>query len=233
MSIKRIIIAIVAVVGAVIVLAVVFGGQPDVKVDKAACRTALGTVIQDAANDSKSLKEFQAKMEALKSGDGSLNVSECKGQISDDEFNAVKKEALTDSTPVVKLAALKWAAASLSTPTPAATTAPAPVQKVASPSLTTEQQQAVEKANDYLDFTNFSKKGLIKQLAYDGFSSRDATVAVNSMKVDYNVQATKKGVSYLQLTAFSKAGLVRQLKYDGFTNTQAKLGAEGAFVVSD
>lgn len=125
------------------------------------------------------------------------------------------------------------AATNTASTTPAAKTTVAAAKKIAPKSqLTDEQEQAVGKANDYLAFTNFSKTGLIKQLAYDGFSTKDATVAVNTMKVDYNVQATKKGISYLQLTHFSKAGLIRQLKYDGFTTFQARLGAEGAFAVS-
>jgi hypothetical protein len=226
-STKRIIIAIIAVVGAVIVLATVFGGQPDVKVDKAACRTALGSTIQSAVNNSNSLKEFQAKMEELKSDDGSLNVPECKGEISDDEFNAIKKQALTDSTPVIKLAALKWAAASLSTPTPAATTA-AP----ANSNMTANQEQAKGKAQDYLNFTAFSKAGLVNQLVqFDHFSKADATFGVTHVDdADWKAQALKKAQQYLAFTHFSRSGLTNQLvQFDKFTAAEAKYGVNQAF----
>ncbi|WP_202409606.1 Ltp family lipoprotein [Halobacillus litoralis] len=34
-------------------------------------------------------------------------------------------------------------------------------------------------AQDYLDYSSFSRSGLIDQLIYEGFSTEDATYAVN------------------------------------------------------
>jgi hypothetical protein len=119
---------------------------------------------------------------------------------------------------------------SAAAPHPTTAKAHKPTAKPAAKPVTDGQEQAVGKAEDYLDFTNFSRKGLISQLKYDGFSAADAAYAADHVGADWNVQATKKGQSYLELTHFSKAGLVAQLKYDGFTEQQARLGAAAAFI---
>jgi hypothetical protein len=90
------------------------------------------------------------------------------------------------------------------------------------------QQNAVRKAESYVDYTAFSRQGLIEQLEYDDFSTEDATFAVDSINVDWNEQAVKKAKSYLDYTAFSHSGLIDQLEYDGFTPAQAAYGAAGA-----
>jgi hypothetical protein len=43
------------------------------------------------------------------------------------------------------------------------------------------QQQAVRKAKSYLRVSAFSRSGLIKQLKFEGFSTKDATRAVDSL----------------------------------------------------
>jgi hypothetical protein len=57
------------------------------------------------------------------------------------------------------------------------------------------QQNAVRKAESYLDYTAFSQQGLSKQLEYDNFSEEDATFAVEQITVDWNHQAAKKAKS--------------------------------------
>jgi hypothetical protein len=88
------------------------------------------------------------------------------------------------------------------------------------------QQQAVRKAEDYLDYTAFSRSGLINQLvSFEGFSTADATFAVDSLTVDWNEQAAKKAKDYLDYTAFSRSGLINQLvSFEGFTPAQAAYG---------
>lgn len=110
---------------------------------------------------------------------------------------------------------------------PAATAAAAAAQPTtpAAPSLTNAQKQAIGKAQDYLKFTAFSRKGLIKQLEYEGFATADATFAVDLLTVDWNAQAAAKGKSYLDIQHFSRKGLIDQLKYEGFTDAQAAYGA--------
>lgn len=122
-----------------------------------------------------------------------------------------------------------------STPAAAATTdaakAPATTKaaaKPAEPKLTAEQRQAVGKAQDYLRVTHFSRSGLIDQLKHAGFGKTDATVAVDSLKADWNAQAVGKAKDYLRVTHFSRSGLIEQLEHAGFTAAQAKHGATGA-----
>jgi hypothetical protein len=86
---------------------------------------------------------------------------------------------------------------------------------------TLSQKNAVAKAKSYLEYTAFSKSGLVKQLEFEGFSNEDATYAVNKISVDWKEQAVLKGKSYLDYTSFSRIGLIDQLKYEGFTNEEA------------
>jgi hypothetical protein len=117
-------------------------------------------------------------------------------------------------------------------PTVAATTeAPTVAPK---PSMTKSQEQAIGSAESYLDFTAFSRKGLIHQLSSDageGFSVADATYAVDHIKVNWNEQAAKAARSYLEMTHFSRQGLIHQLESsagDGFTHKQAVYGVAKA-----
>ena len=91
---------------------------------------------------------------------------------------------------------------------------------------TVEQLNAVRKAESYLSFSAFSRKGLIEQLEYEGFSNADSTYAVDNVDVNWNEQAVKKANSYLDISGFSKQGLIEQLEYEGFTHEQAVYGAE-------
>ena len=97
------------------------------------------------------------------------------------------------------------------------------------PASPASQRNAVAKAQDYLSFSSFSRKGLIQQLMYDGFSQGDATYAVDSITVDWNEQAALKATDYLSFSSFSEQGLVQQLVYDGFTPSQAAYGVAVAY----
>ena len=65
------------------------------------------------------------------------------------------------------------------------TPAPAPVQS----SETAGQENARRTAESYLDFSAFSRSGLIKQLTFEGYSEADATYAVDAVAVNWNEQA--------------------------------------------
>lgn len=86
---------------------------------------------------------------------------------------------------------------------------------------TLSQKNAVNKAKSYLEYTAFSKSGLIEQLKYEGFSSEDATYAVEHISVDWKEQAVKKAKSYLESSSFSRSGLIDQLEFEGFSNEEA------------
>src|SRR5215216_3575568 len=104
---------------------------------------------------------------------------------------------------------------------------PPPTEK-APPPLTKAQEQAIGSAEDYLDTGHFSKKGLIKQLVYEGYSKADAAFAVDHIKVNWNEQAAGTAEDYLDTSHFSRKGLIDQLKYEGYTQSQAEYGAKKA-----
>ncbi|MDF1479556.1 Ltp family lipoprotein [Leifsonia sp. H3M29-4] len=92
------------------------------------------------------------------------------------------------------------------------------------PKLTMGQQQAIGSATSYLAYTSFSREGLIEQLEYEGFSTEDATFAVDFLAPDWNAQAAASAKSYLEFTSFSRQGLIEQLIYEGFSPEQAEFG---------
>ena len=89
---------------------------------------------------------------------------------------------------------------------------------------TLSQQNALRSAGSYLDYTAFSRSGLIKQLVFEKFSTPDATWAVDRVTVDWNEQAAKSAKSYLEYTSFSRSSLRDQLIFEGFTAAQAEYG---------
>ncbi len=99
-------------------------------------------------------------------------------------------------------------------------------EEPAEPEMTLAQENAVRKANDYLKFTAFSKTGLADQLEFEGFSSEEATFAVNNIVVDWKEQAAVKAQEYLDLSAFSRSGLIDQLEFEGFTTEEATYGVD-------
>ncbi len=91
------------------------------------------------------------------------------------------------------------------------------------------QYQATRMAQQYLRSMPFSKSGLINQLKYEGFSTRQATRAAGSVRVSWKSQAAKMAKNYLQTMPFSKSGLLEQLRYEGFSAGQAAYGVRRAF----
>jgi hypothetical protein len=81
-------------------------------------------------------------------------------------------------------------------------------------------------AQNYLRVMGFSRKGLIDQLVFEGYSASIAAKAVDSLKVNWNTQAAKVAKNYIKLMAFSRQGLIDQLMFDGFTSKQAAAGAK-------
>ena len=92
-------------------------------------------------------------------------------------------------------------------------------------SISLEEQNALNKALDYLEILAFSRSGLIEQLQYEGFSLEASTYAVDNCGANWYEQAAKKAQSYLEIMSFSKQRLIEQLVFDGFTQEQAEYGA--------
>ena len=95
--------------------------------------------------------------------------------------------------------------------------------KVATRSVS--QANAKRGAETYLDSMGFSRKGLIKQLEFEGYSKEDATYGVDSLNADWKEQAVRVGKQYLDSMAFSRKSLITQLEFDGFSKEEAEYGA--------
>ncbi|HVT76068.1 MAG TPA: Ltp family lipoprotein [Acidimicrobiales bacterium] len=108
-------------------------------------------------------------------------------------------------------------------PRPVTTAAPVPDAYAGE---TVSQANARRKAASYLEFTSFSRTGLIGQLKFDGFSEPDATYGVDAQHADWFEQAAKKAESYMEFTSFSRQGLIDQLMFDGFSQPEAEHGAD-------
>lgn len=94
------------------------------------------------------------------------------------------------------------------------------------PKTTIGERNALSTAISYLDSTSFSKKGLIEQLNYEGYTDKEAKYAVDNCGADWNEEASKTAKSYMETNSFSKKGLIEQLRYEGFTQSQAEYGAK-------
>jgi hypothetical protein len=92
------------------------------------------------------------------------------------------------------------------------------------PKLSLSQQNAVAEAQSYLDYSSFSRSGLIHQLEYEGYSTDDATFAVDFIGADWNAQAAREAKSYLDYSSFSRNGLYEQLIYEGYSDAEANAG---------
>lgn len=99
-------------------------------------------------------------------------------------------------------------------------------QNAEQPSMTMAQQNAVRAAENYLDFSGFSRTGLIEQLEFEDYSTEDATMAVDSLDIDYNAEAAESAQNYLEFSAFSRQGLIEQLMFEGYTAEQATYGVD-------
>lgn len=90
----------------------------------------------------------------------------------------------------------------------------------AKPKLTLEQQNAIGKAQSYLDLAGFSRDGLINQLEFEGYSADASAFAADNAGADWNAEAAEKAKSYMDMTSFSRQGLHDQLAFEKFTPEQ-------------
>lgn len=144
------------------------------------------------------------------------------GMTANDAANALAAVGLTavyDGDPTAKVLSISPATASVEAGATITLTVEQP------PAMSMGQQQAISKAKDYLSYTSFSRTGLVGQLEFEGFSTEDATFAVDYIAPDWNAQAAAKAADYLAYTSFSREGLIEQLVFEGFTAEQAAFGA--------
>ena len=105
---------------------------------------------------------------------------------------------------------------------PAKTVAPPAPAK---PSITVNQQQALDSAQSYLDMGGFSHDGLVKQLKFEKFSEADAVWAADHSGANWDDQAVQSAKSYMDMGGFSKGSLIQQLQFEKFTYAQASHAA--------
>ncbi len=159
---------------------------------------------------------------------GGTTVAQSEVRELEERLAAAKKRAdAAEERVAAAEAEAQEASASNSTPPPAPSPEPAPAP-APEPDVTAGQENALGKAEDYLSFSAFSRSGLIEQLEFEGFTTADATWAVDNLAVDWNEQAAKKAEDYLSFSSFSRSGLIDQLMFDGFTREQAEHGASAA-----
>ena len=96
--------------------------------------------------------------------------------------------------------------------------------------MTRPQANALRSAKDYLEYSGYSRKGLIEQLhECDDYIVSDATVAVDSLNIDWKEQAVKSAKDYLEYSGYSCKGLIEQLhECDDYSLSEATYGAEQA-----
>lgn len=94
------------------------------------------------------------------------------------------------------------------------------------PEETTAQENARDAAESYLDISAYSRSGLIEQLEFEGYSTKDATYGVDAQNADWNAQAAASAENYLEMSAYSRSGLIDQLVFEGYTRKQAEYGVK-------
>ena len=129
-----------------------------------------------------------------------------------------------------KVAAAKAAAAKAAAAKAAAAKAAA---EEAANAMTVSQEQAVAKAESYLELTAFSRKGLIEQLRFEQFSKADATFAVDHITVNWKEQAAKKAQSLPRPDAVLPRGAHLTAEVRGLHHRAGHLRRHGRRPLSD
>ncbi len=150
---------------------------------------------------------------------GTAPQSEASVQVAEEPVAEVPEVAAEEPAAEVPAVVAEVPAVVAEVPAPA----PEPVVPQA-PTETVAQENARESAESYLRYMSFSRSGLIEQLEFEGYSTADATYAVDAVSPDWNEQAAKSAQSYLEHMSFSRSGLIEQLEFEGFTNEQAVYG---------
>lgn len=101
--------------------------------------------------------------------------------------------------------------------------------EVSDEEIPSQGENALRNAEQYLDYTAFSKEGLYDQLLFEQYPEDAARYAVESLDVDWKEQAVYAGENYLEYSPFSKEGLYEQLIYEEFTEEEARYAVDLLF----
>lgn len=83
------------------------------------------------------------------------------------------------------------------------------------------RRNAIKSAESYLKHMSFSRKGLVDQLRFEGYTSDEAIFACDYLEPDWTAEAVESAESYLSHMSFSRQGLYDQLIFEGFTEDEA------------
>ncbi len=86
------------------------------------------------------------------------------------------------------------------------------------------QALAVNAAGRYIKHSPYSRKNLIAQLVYDGFTPAQAEYGADGCGADWYLQAERSAFRYLRTQVLSDEELITLLMYDGFTRQEAEYG---------
>lgn len=88
---------------------------------------------------------------------------------------------------------------------------------------------AVERAAVFLLHAPYSRKGLVEQLVFDGFSPDQAEFGVAHCRTSWSAQALRKANTLMLSENLAKPDLMVSLLYEGFTMEEAEYGSEECF----
>ena len=97
------------------------------------------------------------------------------------------------------------------------------------PNIPFEFEQALDKAQSYVDSTSFSEVDLRRQLEYHEFSPEAIQFALDNVNVDYQAECIEKAKSYLEFASFSEADLREQLEYHKFSEEHIIVAIEEVY----
>lgn len=203
-------------VGAVLLLIIIIGSANRPKVDDP--EPAANTAASEAAEPSAEPEEPEKVIVPDVTGmDAAAAVAILRGAGFEVADPADASMIVTGTTPA------KGGIAEVSTTVTLTVEPPAPT-------LTLAQENALEQAQSYLDYSSFSRQGLIDQMSSEygsGYPVDVATWAVDYLNVDWNAQAAEQAKSYLEYSSFSRDALFDQLTSEygsQFTPEQANAG---------
>ena len=91
---------------------------------------------------------------------------------------------------------------------------------------TTEEKNALKKAETYSDSLHMSKQGIYNQLtsSVEGFTKEAAQYAIDNIEADWNKNALEKAKSYQTSMSMSSKAIYNQLtsSVEGFTKSEAQ-----------
>lgn len=96
-------------------------------------------------------------------------------------------------------------------------------------SATIGEENALAAAENYLDYSGFSKKGLKSQLKYEGYKKGEIKYAIKNCSANWKEECVECAENYLDYSSFSRDGLYDQLEYEGFTDSQIKYALDKVY----